>query len=179
MYNDYMAVDLARFALKGLAVKTAIDPKLVDYILLGTVIQEPKTSNIAREASMGAGFPVNIPASTVTQACISANLAITTGAEKILSGQADIIIAGGAETASDVPIRFNRNVRKRLMQVPKASKKGAGAMLGLMKGLKMSDLAPEAPSIANFTTGEVMVRNLYIALLQAYLLDGVVSGSQQ
>lgn len=155
-YNDYMAVDLARLALKGLAVKTAVDPNLVDYILMGTVIQEPKTSNIAREAAMGAGFPINIPASTVAQACISANQAITTGAEKILSGQADIVIAGGTETCSDVPIRFTRNVRKRLMQVPKASKKGAGAMLGLLKGLKLGDLAPEAPAIANYTTGEVM-----------------------
>jgi hypothetical protein len=64
---------------------------------------------------------------------------------------------GGAETFSDVPIRFSRNVRKRLLQFPKASKKGPMGILGLTKGLKLADLAPEAPAIANYTTGEVMV----------------------
>lgn len=66
--------------------------------------------------------------------------------------------AGGVETFSDVPIRFSRNVRKRLLQFPKASKKGPMGILGLAKGLKLADLAPEAPAIANYTTGEVMVR---------------------
>jgi len=94
VYGDYMAVDLARFALKGLLTKTALDPKSIDYLYYGTVIQEPRTSNIAREASMGAGIPISVPSSTVTMACISSNLAITSGAEKILSGQADIIVAG-------------------------------------------------------------------------------------
>lgn len=50
VYSKYLAVDLARFALKGLLTKTALDPKLIDYLYYGTVIQEPKTSNIAREA---------------------------------------------------------------------------------------------------------------------------------
>ena len=46
------------------------------------------------EAGMLSGVPISVPASTVTMACISSNLAITTGAEKILSGQADIVVAG-------------------------------------------------------------------------------------
>eukprot|EP01033_Poteriospumella_lacustris_P006770 gene6770-4884_t len=156
VYGDYMAVDLARLALKGLITKTAIDPATVDYLSLGTVIQEPKTSNIAREAGMGAGIPISVPSHTISQACISANQAITSGAEKILSGQADIVIAGGVETFSDVPIRYSKNIRKRLLQFPKASKKGLPGILGLLKGLKPGDFAPEAPAIANYTTGEVM-----------------------
>ena len=99
-YNNYLAVDLGRMALKGLLVKTALDPKLIDYLFYGTVIQEPKTSNIAREAAMGAGISVNVPAHTVTMACISSNQAITTGAEKILAGHAEIVVAGGCETFS-------------------------------------------------------------------------------
>jgi acetyl-CoA acyltransferase len=94
VYSKYLAVDLARFAIKGLLIKTALDPKIIDYLYYGTVIQEPKTSNIAREASMLAGVPITVPSHTVTQACISSNQAITTGAEKILSGQADIVVAG-------------------------------------------------------------------------------------
>lgn len=73
MYGDYLAVDLARLALKGLLTKTALDAKSVDQLIVGTVIQEPRTSNIAREAGMGAGIPISVPATTVTQACISSN----------------------------------------------------------------------------------------------------------
>lgn len=94
VYGDYLAVDLARMAIKGLLTKTAVDPNSIDYVFYGTVIQEPRTSNIAREAAMGAGIPISVPSSTVTQACISSNQAITSGAEKILSGQADIVLAG-------------------------------------------------------------------------------------
>ena len=153
-YAKYIAVDLQRFALKGLLVKTALDPKLIDYLYCGTVIQETKTSNIAREASMGAGIPVSVPSHTISMACISSNQGITSGAEKIMAGKADIVVAGGVETFSDVPIRFSRPIRQRLLQFPKVSKKGTMATLGLLKGLKLADLAPEAPAIANYTTGD-------------------------
>jgi acetyl-CoA acyltransferase len=123
---------------------------------MGNVIQDVTTSNIAREAAMGAGIPFSVPANTLAMACISANQAITTGAEKIASGHADIILAGGAETFSDVPIRYSKKVRERLLKVAKVSKGGPLALLGLLKGLSLKDLAPEAPSIKNFTTGEVM-----------------------
>ncbi|GMH50134.1 hypothetical protein TrVE_jg688 [Triparma verrucosa] len=156
IYNDLLAVDLQRLALKALLTKTALDPAMVDYVLCGTVIQETKTSNIAREASMGAGIPLSVPSHTVTQACISSSVAICTAAEKIMAGQADVVIAGGVETFSDVPIRFSRKVRQKLIGAPKAMKKGPAGIAGLLKGLKPGDLAPEAPAIANYTTGEVM-----------------------
>lgn len=155
-YSKMIAVDLQRLVLKGLLAKTALDPNSIDYLFCGTVIQEPKTSNIAREAGMGAGIPISVPSSVVTMACISSNLAITTGAEKIMSGQADIIVAGGVETFSDVPIRFSKPIRQRLLASTKIKKGGPAAYLSLLKGLKLSDLAPEAPAIANYTTGEVM-----------------------
>lgn len=68
-----------------------------------------------------------------------------------------VLVTGGAETFSDVPIRFSKPIRKRLLQVSKASKKGPMGVLGLLKGLTLKDFTPEAPAIANYTTGEVMV----------------------
>lgn len=59
--------------------KTGLPKEIVQYIIYGTVIQEVKTSNIAREAGLAAGFSDKTPAHTVTQACISSNAAITTG----------------------------------------------------------------------------------------------------
>jgi len=78
-YKDLMPHDLARAALSGLLHRTNVPKDVVDYIIFGTVIQEVKTSNVAREAALGAGFSDRTPAHTVTMACISANQAMTTG----------------------------------------------------------------------------------------------------
>lgn len=96
--------------------------------------------------------------SAIVQACISSSVAITSAAEKIMAGHADVIIAGGAETFSDVPIRLTRPIRQKLITLPKAMKKGGplGAIRHMTKGLKMKDIALETPAIANYTTGEVM-----------------------
>ena len=57
IYEDQLAVDLQRLAYQGLITKTALDKRDVDYVLAGNVIQEVRTSNIAREAAINAGFP--------------------------------------------------------------------------------------------------------------------------
>jgi acetyl-CoA acyltransferase len=156
-YNNLMAYDLARLSLTGLMTKTGVDLKEIDYVLMGTVIQEPKTSNIARDASLGAGIPKNVPAHVVTQACISANQAICNGIMQIQTGTSDVVIAGGVETFSDLPIRFSRKMRKSFLGLSKA--KTPAKKLKLFTSLGLKDLAPELPAIANFTTGEVMGHN--------------------
>ncbi|HHP7239001.1 acetyl-CoA C-acyltransferase [Longibacter sp.] len=153
-YTDLMAYDMGRMALKGLLMRTGVDKDVVDRIVMGCVIQDVETSNVAREAALGAGFPKHVPAFTVTMACISSNQAVTSGVDLIRGGLADTIIAGGTETMSDPPIRVKRSVRKRLFEARKA--KGPGDYLDLVKGLGPADLVPEAPSIAEFSTGEVM-----------------------
>jgi acetyl-CoA acyltransferase len=65
IYQDQLAVDLQRLAYQGLITKTALDKGDVDYLIAGTVIQEVRTSNIAREAAINAGFPASIGAHTV------------------------------------------------------------------------------------------------------------------
>lgn len=64
---------------RGLLHRTGVPTDAVDYIIYGTVIQEVKTSNVAREAALGAGFSDKTPAHTVTMACISSNQAMTSG----------------------------------------------------------------------------------------------------
>ena len=153
-YNKLVAYDLARLALTGILTKTGISPKAIEYTLMGTVIQEAKNQNIARDAGLAAGIPKEVPSHTVTQACISSNQAICSGINLIQTGQADVVVAGGVETMSDVPIKFSKPIRERMLAMRKT--KGLSKQLGLLKGLKMKDLAPEAPSISNFITGEVM-----------------------
>ena len=102
-------------ALTGLLTKTGVGPKSIDYVLMGTVIQEVKNQNIARDAGLAAGIPREVPSHTVTQACISSNQAICSGINLIQTGQADVVIAGGVETMSDVPIKFSKPIRERML----------------------------------------------------------------
>jgi len=154
-YKDLMPHDLLRTALQGLIKKTNMDTDSVEYIIMGTVIMEVKTSNIAREAALGAGFSDRIPAHTVTQACISANQAITTGMGLIASGNCDTIVAGGVEFMSDVPIRHSRKMRKIMLDSQRA--KTTKAKLGLLqRALKPAAWTPELPAVAEFSTGETM-----------------------
>lgn len=156
-FTDLMAYELAAMAIAGLLQKTNLDPKRVDRLIVGTVIGEPRTSNVAREAGLAAGLPTSCPAYTVTAACASANMAISNAAEAIACGAADVVIAGGTELLSDVPIRFKRSVRKRLIASQKA--RGPGDYLKLAKGLGPKDLLPELPAIAEFSTGLTMGDN--------------------
>ncbi|XP_066482851.1 trifunctional enzyme subunit beta, mitochondrial isoform X1 [Tiliqua scincoides] len=153
-YADLMPHDLARAALQGLLNRTDVPNDAVDYIVLGTVIQEVKTSNVAREAALGAGFSDKIPAHTVTMACISSNQAMTTGVGLIASGQCDAVIAGGIEMMSDVPIRHSRKMRKIMLGLSRA--KSLGQRLSLISRIRPDYFAPELPAVAEFSTNEVM-----------------------
>lgn len=153
-YNTLSAFDMGRMALEGLLGKTGFDPNHVDMVIMGTVIQDVNTSNIARECALASGLPENVPAFTTTLACISSNVAITSAIEKIKTGQAEAIIAGGVETMSDVPIRFKKKFRQKLIETQKY--KSPVDFLKFFKGLRPSDLLPDVPSISEFSTGETM-----------------------
>ncbi|XP_043531711.1 trifunctional enzyme subunit beta, mitochondrial isoform X1 [Chiloscyllium plagiosum] len=153
-YADLMPHDLARTALQGLLTRTNIPKADVDYIVFGTVIQEVKTSNVAREASLGAGFSDKTPSHTVTMACISSNQAMTTAVGLIASGQCETVIAGGVEFMSDVPIRHSRKMRKTLLSLNRA--KTIGQRLSLLGKIRPDYFAPELPAVAEFSTSESM-----------------------
>ena len=107
-YYDLMAWELGRFAVKGLIVRTGIDPSLVDYVIMGTVLADVSTTNVAREIMLGAGLPETIPAHTCTAACVSSNIAVTSACDMINSGQVDTVIAGGVESMSDPAIKIGK-----------------------------------------------------------------------
>lgn len=153
-YNDLMAYDLGRMAIEGLLARNPVDPSAIDRVIVGTVIQEVKTSNVARESALGAGIPKTVPAFTTTMACISSNQAIASGVDLIRSGQAKIILAGGVETMSDIPVRFKKKFRQKVLEARKY--RSPLDFLKFFKGLGVKDYLPELPAVAEFTTGEVM-----------------------
>ena len=126
-YRSYRAHDLARFVIRGLLDRTGVDPGKVDRVIMGSVIQDLQTANVAREAALGAGLPAFVPAQTVSMSCLSGHLAITTGAEAILSGQAEVVIAGGTESVSAY---LDRYPLKRHRALPYLTEFSTGESMG-------------------------------------------------
>jgi len=95
--------------LRALVERTGIDPELVEDVITGCVLQVGEQSgNIGRQAVLAAGFPESVPAVTLDRKCGSAQQAIDFAAQGIIAGAYDVVIAGGVEMMSLVPMRANR-----------------------------------------------------------------------
>jgi len=108
--KDFGATDLAAIVIKGLLDKTSIDKASVDEVILGCVGQASENAYISRVAALNAGLPAEVTAQTVNRLCASGLQAISTAAMQIESGFADIVIAGGAESMTNLPF-YLRNAR--------------------------------------------------------------------
>ena len=150
-YARLTALDLGKFAVTELMERSAINPSEVQEVIFGNVIPSVKAPNIAREIVLGTGLPRKIPGFTVGKACASANQAITAAADLIYRGYADTVIAGGAESLSDIPILFSLNMAEAFVGANKA--KSAMAKAAAFKKVRFKDLLPDTPAIAESTTG--------------------------
>lgn len=153
VFRDLTAIDLGKLAVRDALARAAVAPPGVDHLIYGTVVHDVRAPNIAREVGLGT-LPVSVPAVTVSRACTSANQAIADGAALIELGQAEVVVAGGAESLSHVPILAGDRLAKALVSASKA--KSVSARLGAFKGLRPKHLAPVSPAIAEPTTGETM-----------------------
>ena len=154
VYARLTALDLGKLVVTELIERAGINPNDVQELMFGNVIPSVKAPNIAREILLGTGLPRKIPAYTIGKACASANQAITSGADLIFRGYADTVIAGGAESLSDVPILFSKNFADVLIAASK--QKSTMGKLGQFAKIRPKDLAPETPAIAESTTGLTM-----------------------
>lgn len=148
------AIDLGKRCVAELLQRTEIDPALVEAIIYGTVVQSVLAPNIAREISLMPQLPKGVQAFTVGRACASANQAITDAADQITLGHADVIIAGGAESLSNVPILHSRGMSDALVAASKA--KTFGGRVRALARVRPRDLIPITPAIAEPSTGESM-----------------------
>ncbi|MGX1809035.1 thiolase family protein [Nocardia sp. NPDC055321] len=97
--------DLSALVLNELVARTGIDPALVDDVIWGCVSQVgDQSSNIARYAVLAAGWPESVPGTTVNRACGSSQQALDFAAQAVASGQQDLVVAGGVEVMSRVPL---------------------------------------------------------------------------
>jgi acetyl-CoA acyltransferase len=152
--KDMSGVQLGTVAVRELINRAEIDPHIVDQLIFGTVVPSIPAPNVSREVGLAAGLPPSVPAFTVSRACASSNQAITSGAEMILHGNADVVIAGGVEVLSDVPMLLSRSLRDALVSASRA--KSLAARAKSLAGIRPKHLAPITPAIAEPSTGETM-----------------------
>lgn len=101
--KDVSAVDLGALVIKEAVNRAGIKGELVDEVLMGNVIQAGLGQNIARQSTVKAGLPVEVPAMTINMVCGSGLRTVSLAAQMIKAGDADIIVAGGAENMSQAP----------------------------------------------------------------------------
>ncbi len=118
--KDLPAQRLGEIVVRELINRTKIDPKLIDEVIFGCVSQSSDAPNIARVIALMAGLPIEIPAYTVQRNCSSGLQSIVNACQNIQAGDADIQIAGGAESMSSAPylsrdLRFGKRLKNSMM----------------------------------------------------------------
>ncbi len=108
--KDFSATQLGAIAIKGALEKAGVDPSAVNDVLMGCVIQANLGQAPARQAAKFAGLPNEVNCTTVNKVCASGMKAIAQGAQTIMLGDADIVVAGGMESMSNVPF-YIKNMR--------------------------------------------------------------------
>lgn len=100
------SAELARTAVRELLERTEIDPSSIDEVILGNAAPPADAPNVARVAALEAGIPERVPAFSVARNCASGFQAITDAYNQIVLGQSNVVVAGGVESMSNVPLHF-------------------------------------------------------------------------
>ncbi|MDA8194479.1 MAG: thiolase family protein [Thermaerobacter sp.] len=123
--RDIPAADLAAAVIREAISRSGISPDQVDAVVMGQVYQTSEALNIARFAVLQDGQPVAIPGFSVQMACCSGLEAVNLGAHEILSGHAEVVVAGGVENMSRVPYLLNGHRW--------GAKRGHGALIDMLE----------------------------------------------
>ncbi|UQS25902.1 acetyl-CoA C-acetyltransferase [Amycolatopsis thermalba] len=103
--SGWHSADLGAHVIRAVVERTGVDPDLVDDVILGcTDTLGPQSGNIARTAWLAAGFPDHVPGVTVDRQCGSSQQAVHFAAQAVLSGTQDLVVAGGVQNMSRIPI---------------------------------------------------------------------------
>jgi acetyl-CoA acyltransferase len=152
--REATAVQLARRVTQELLERTALDGREVDEVAFGQVVPSVLAPNVAREVSLLPQLPRTVPAFSLNRACASAGQAITYAADQIVLGHADVVLAGGVESLSDIPILHSRRFSQILVDASKA--KTLGQRLATFARVRPKDFIPVSPAIAEPSTGQSM-----------------------
>ena len=153
-YRDLSTLDLAAAVVNELVARSSLDHGDVDQIVFGAVVPDLAGPNIAREVALRCGFPATVDAYSVSKQCATGTQAIVSGAQSILTGDADVVIAGGADSLSKPPVLYSDAVTEALMRANAA--KDVPSKLKAFASVRPKDLAPRPPALADISSGLTM-----------------------
>lgn len=134
------ASELARVPAEELLLRTGVPAHEIDEVILGNVAQPADSANIARVVALRLGLPTSTPAFTVHRNCASGLEAITQAFDKIRFGLADLLLVGGTENMSQIPVLFPESYAGKLLGLARA--KGALAKVGAAARFRPRDFKP-------------------------------------
>ncbi|MFC1657281.1 thiolase family protein [Candidatus Moduliflexota bacterium] len=171
LFAGLTSVDLGRMAAAELIARTGIDPDAVDSVIVGNVAQPVEAVNVARVIGLYAGVPERVPAFTVHRNCASGMQAIVSAAQSIRDGEAEVVIAAGVESMSNIPyflsrpmqdltakLLHSRSLKKKLALLLKVRPRHFVPRVGLILGL-----TDPTCRLSMGQTAEVLARELGIS----------------
>jgi acetyl-CoA acyltransferase len=150
-FHGVPAVDLGKIVVNELLKKHDVDPKIIDQLVFGQVVQMPEAPNIAREIVLGTGMNVHTDAYSVSRACATSFQSTVNIAESIMAGFVDVGVAGGADSTSVAPVGVSKKFARTLLDLSKA--RSFGAKMALIRQLNFKDILPVPPAVAEYSSG--------------------------
>ena len=150
-FHGVPAVDLGKMVVNEMLVRNDVDPKSVDQLVYGQVVQMPEAPNIAREIVLGTGMNVHTDAYSVSRACATSFQSTVNVAESMMAGTVQVGVAGGADSTSVSPIGVSKPLARALVDLQKT--KTLGQKWQVLKKLKLKNLLPVPPAVAEYSTG--------------------------
>ena len=150
-FHGVPAVDLGKMVVNEMLARNNLDPKLIEQLVYGQVVQMPEAPNIAREIVLGTGMNVHTDAYSVSRACATSFQSTVNIAESMMLGNIGVGIAGGADSTSVSPIGVSKKLARALTDLQKT--KTLGQKWGVIKKLGLKDLLPVPPAVAEYSTG--------------------------
>lgn len=152
-YRELSAIDLGVMVVNELIKRNGLTPAQIDQLIFGMTVMIPEAPFIAREIALACGLD-DVDAYSITRACATSVQTIASGAESILAGNAEIVIAGGTDSTSSVRLPMSPKFSSTMRDVNFA--KTLKDRLKLLSALRPKDILPLEPSITEFSVGETM-----------------------
>jgi acetyl-CoA acyltransferase len=143
------ARELGRIAVSELLARHAVDPAQIDEVILGNVAQPSDSTNIARVVALLAGIPEHVPAVTVQRNCASGMEAIVQAHAQVASGQSDLVLAGGTESMSQIPLYVSDGMTRVFERLSRA--KSLGGRVAALAAVRPRDLQPRVAIMEGLT----------------------------
>jgi acetyl-CoA C-acetyltransferase len=150
-YAEQGNLEMLGAAMKGLVERFGLRNEIVGEVAAGAVIKHSRDWNLAREATQSAGLHPRTPAYDVQRACGTSLTTVATLAHRIALGEIDCAIAGGSDSASDIPVSYSRKMTRIMLQ--SAFGRNLPEKVKPWLHLRPGDLKPSTPGVAEARTG--------------------------